>query len=92
MPQITKEHALKIAKKLKAEVEPGNAHDLANIYEGGLLIAQFGIRRGSKKNLGHDYIPGELYISAHDAKEIAICHYYRDWYIKTLSKKGMIKA
>jgi len=94
MPIITKELALKIAKKLKAEIKnrPGRPHDLACIYEDGLLIAQFGLRRGSKKNLGHDHVPNSLFISPHDAREIGICNRYRDWYIKTLRKKGYIKT
>ncbi len=50
---ITKELAQKIAKKLGAEVvTETSAHDIAYVYEGGRLIASFGIRRGQRKTKG----------------------------------------
>lgn len=46
MATITKELAIKIAKKLGAEIQNrGGAHDLAKVYYKGKLIAHFGIRR-----------------------------------------------
>lgn len=61
MPVITKELALRIVKKLnaKAQQRSNRPHDLACVLEGDKLLVQFGIWRGSNKNLGHDHIPGQ---------------------------------
>jgi hypothetical protein len=69
---ITRELADKIAKKLRAQIRSkGKAHDYALVYHGGKLIASFGIRQGSKKSLGHDHVPGRLYISQSKTSSVA---------------------
>jgi hypothetical protein len=78
---ITKDHAIKIATKLNASIRPGGNHD----------IAQFGIRRGSRRDAGHDHIPSSLYISARSALELARCPMsYAQW-IGILREKGLIE-
>ena len=82
MSNITKEHALNIARKLNAEIvkRKNKAHDMAYIYYRGKVIALFGIRRGSSKNLGHDHIPGQIYLSPHNTRLLGECPYQkRDW-------------
>ena len=73
--QITKELALKIAKKLDAvnESDPGDEHDNYNVYHDGRLVVSFGIRRSSQKDKGHDHIPGELQVGPNFAKQLAQC-------------------
>lgn len=75
MPQIDKGLAKKIAKKLRAKVDrkSGSAHDIATVFYDGKLIKSFGIRRGSKKNLGHDHIPDDLGVRMSFAKELGRC-------------------
>jgi hypothetical protein len=73
---LTKEHALKIKKKLKAEIQKGKKnrpHDFAVVYCDDKLIASFGIRRGSNKRLPHDHIPPNLHTAPTDCLRLAQC-------------------
>ena len=92
MPQITKELALKIAKKLKATTKErkNKAHDIACVFEDSKLIAQFGIRRGSKKNLGHDHIPNNLFITTQQTKQLGKCPLSREEWIRIITEKGKV--
>jgi hypothetical protein len=83
MPPINKQHARSIARKLKATIDTsGKAHDLACVYHEGRLIASFGIRRGSKKSLGHGHIPNDLTLSPHDTLLLANCPMSREEWIR----------
>ena len=92
MPVIDKELAEKIVKKLKAKVDlkPNRPHDLALVYEGDVLVAKFGLRRGSKKSLGHDHIPEELHVSARQTKDLAHCPLSREEWLQILREKNLI--
>ena len=69
MAFIDKDDAREIAKKLKAKwTKKTKAHDVWCVYDGEKLIAHFGIRHGSKHDLGHDHIPGSIFESAHNTK------------------------
>jgi len=93
MPIITKELALRIVKKLNAKMHPrpDRPHDLACVYEGGKLIAQFGIRRGSNKEQGHDHIPDQLFVRPREAKLLGQCPLSRKEWVSILAKKGMVE-
>lgn len=90
--QITKQMAKKIAKKLKATIdsESSSSHDHAMILHEGALVADFGIRRGSRRDAGHDHIIEELQINAHFAKELASCPKSREDWIDAMRDKGVI--
>lgn len=92
MAIITKELALKIAKKLQAEVKvrKGSPHDMATIYHEGRLIALFGIRRGSRKDLGHDHVPRNIYLSPHNARLLGQCPLSREEWLQQLVDRGLI--
>jgi len=92
MSNITKEHALNIAKKLHAAIKKRNrgAHDLACIYHKGKLIASFGIRRCSSKDLGHDHIPGQIYLNQRDARLLGICPFSEEDWLNNMREKGLI--
>jgi hypothetical protein len=92
MAVITKELALKIAAKLKADIDerPTRPHDLAKVYHEGRLIAVFGIRRGSKKELGHDHIPRDLHIRPNQARLLGQCPWSKDDWIAALQERGLI--
>ena len=63
MAIITKELALKIVKKLKAKVVTrAKPHDIALVDHEGKMVASFGIRRGSRKDQGHDHIPHQIFL------------------------------
>jgi hypothetical protein len=81
---ITKELAIKIRDKLDAQnITPKNAvHDIYGVYHNNQLVAQFGIRRGSNKEAGHDHVQKELNVSTNFAKQLAICTKQRDDYLR----------
>ena len=89
---ITKELALKIAKKLDATITKGEGpHDLAEVWHNDFLVASFGIRRSSEKDKGHDHIPSELFVNAYFAKLLGQCPKSRDEWIEELTRKGLIE-
>lgn len=88
---ITKELALKIAKKLEATLEKTKGpHDIWVVRHNGTVVASFGIRRGSNKQLGHDYIAGEIYVGPHEALLLAQCPMSRQQWVDRLTEKGLI--
>ena len=91
MAQITRELALKIARKLKATIKTtGRAHDLACVYHDGKLITHFGIRRGSSKNLGHDHVVGSLFVGMRNTRLLGECSLLRDEWLALLVERGKI--
>lgn len=91
--QITRELAEKIAKKLDAQVETsGGAHSIAYIFLDGVLVAQFGIRRGSEKDKGHDHIPDEIFVGPNKAKRLGQCPMSKKQWIEHLREIGRLPA
>jgi hypothetical protein len=91
MPNINKEHAESIAKKLAAECVDGAKHTLVKIHHNGRLVAQFGIQRGSKKDALHSYIPGQIFVSKKECLGLAVCTLSRDEWVAILQDKGHIE-
>ena len=91
---ITKELALKIVRKLNATLvrAKSKAHDLYEVEHAGLVVAFVSIRRGSKKDLGHDYIPKDLHISTGNARRLAQCPLSRQGYIELLREQRLVPA
>ena len=89
---ITKELALKIVRKLKGSLikAKSKAHDLYEVEHAGLVVAFISIRRGSGKDLGHDYISKDLHISTGNARRLAQCPLSRDGYIVLLREQGLV--
>jgi hypothetical protein len=88
--QITKQHAVAIAKKLKAEIRQEKAHSYADIFHNQKLIAWFGIRRGSSKESGHDHVPRDLHVNPHQARLLAACPLTREQWLKILEEKDLL--
>lgn len=88
---ITKDHAARIAAKLRATVRQGGNHDIAVIEYEGRRVAQFGIRRGSRRDAGHDHIPASIYVSARAALDLAPCPMSYEQWIEVLREKGLIE-
>jgi hypothetical protein len=89
---ITKQLALDIVKKLRAQPEttPSKVHDIYGVYRNNILVAKISIRRGSERDKGHDYIPAEMHVGPHFAKEFALCNRsVEDWY-DILKAKGLV--
>jgi hypothetical protein len=90
---ISKQLALAIADKLGAKAsatKKQRPHDLYTIYEEGACIAMFGVRRGSKKEAGHDHVPRQLFVTPKDARDLAQCPMTREQWITKLREKGKI--
>ena len=77
-----------IAQKLNAEVATGRKHVIAKVRCGGVHIGQFNIRRGS--NVGHDYIPNQIFVTMRQALELARCTLDADDYKRILQARGKI--
>jgi hypothetical protein len=90
MAVITREIAEKIAYKLKATFVSKKRHDIAQIYHEGKLVALFGIRRGSKKDEGHDFIPSQIFVTTAQAKLLGQCPLLREDWIQILREKGKL--
>ena len=87
---ITKEHAIKIARKLKAGIVEEKAHSYAEIFHEDKLIARFGIRRGSEKDKGHDHVQKDLHVNGHQARLLAACPLSREDWLAIMREKALI--
>jgi hypothetical protein len=89
---LTKDHAETIARKLKARMHAGSKHEIAVIEYEGKVVAQFGIRRGSRKDQGHDFIPGRIHLNRRDTLSFAECSLTYDDWIQRMKDKGVISV
>jgi len=91
---ITKGLAEAIARKLRAvcNAKKNRPHDLYVVYHAGRRIAQFGVRRSSRKDQGHDHVPGEIHVSPSQARLLGQCPMSREEWVKELVKKGVISS
>jgi hypothetical protein len=89
---ITKELALSIAEKLGAirRSDSNRPHDLYVIYHAGRRVAQFGVRRASQKDKGHDHVPGEIHLSPHKARLLGQCPMSKEQWVTEMIEKGLI--
>jgi hypothetical protein len=88
---ITKELALVIAKKLGATMEKQKGpHDIWVIRHNGKMIANFGIRRGSNKELGHDHIPATIFLHPSRARALGQCTMLKEEWVQEMIDKGFI--
>lgn len=87
MKNFTKEHALTIAKKLDCRLSEGKAHTTAEVWEGDILVARFGIRRG-RRDLGHGHLPSELHLRRQECKELHECTLDRPGYVQLMRERG----
>jgi len=89
---LNKDDAEKIAKKLKARIHKGSAHDIAVIEYEGQHILDFGIRRGSRRDQGHGHIPRDIHLNLRDALSLAQCTLSYDQWIRRMKDKGVISS
>jgi len=88
--RLGSDDAQAIAKKLRAHLRNGRNHELAQIYYGEKLVAQFGIRRSSK-DVGHDYIPSQLHVTNKQAKSLADCSMTFEEWVAVMKGRGFIQ-
>lgn len=72
------------------ERRANKAHDIAYVYHEGRLIASFGIRRGSRKDLGHGHLPGDLHLRPHETLQLAHCTLSRQAWLEKLRERGWL--
>ena len=91
-PQVTREHADKIVKKLGASVDTGHAaHDIATVYYAGVAVVSFGIRRSSNKSTGHGHLMPDLGLNAFQVLRLANCPMtYEEW-VQRMKERGWIR-
>ena len=89
---ITKQQTRILIKKLEAVDETDrsdSAHDIYAVYHEGILVASFGVRRSSKKDMPHPHIPGDLGVNAHYTREIVSCKNNRDDWLR---ERGLLPS
>ena len=86
--KIERAAALKIAKKLDADIKGGKKHDRAVIRWEGIIVTTFGINRSRKS--GHGHIPGQLFISQTEALNLASCAITKDNYFEIIAEKDKL--
>jgi len=91
-PELTREHADKIVKKLKAQVEKGlrSGHDIATVFYKEMPVLSFGLRRSSRKDTGHGHLTEDLFLSAHHVKRLANCPMTYDEWVQRMKEKEVI--
>src|SRR5438309_1051543 len=89
---LNKDDAQEIAKKLKARMHSGSAHDIAVIEYDGIYVAEFGIRRGSRRDQGHGHIPRAIHLNLRDALSLARCTLSYEQWLQRMKEKGHIEA
>ena len=87
---LTQRDARKIADKLKADIETGRQHDIAVFRYDGKRITQFGIRRSSKE-VSHNYIPNQLFVSAKQCRDLRDCPLSLEDYVRILIEKAKLQ-
>ena len=85
---LTADSALMIANKLQAEISEGSKHTNVVVRIEGTYIGRFGIRRNT--NVGHDYIPRQIYVTMREALGLARCSLYRADYERILKERGKL--
>jgi hypothetical protein len=88
LSKLSADHAEKIARKLGAELKEGR-HQRAYIRWQGTLVAHFGIRRSSRE-VGHDYIPREIFVTMRQALDLARCPLSAEDYFNILRLHGRL--
>ena len=101
MPNFTKNHAEKTAKKLSDKTRNGVAafqitehkggkHLLILAYYQGKFIFQFGIKHGSRRNAGHGWVCEHMKLSRNEGLDFANCHTSVDELISLLKDRMAI--
>ncbi len=89
MAVLTAAEAEQIAAKLDADVEEKRNHAVAYVRWQGRIIGSYGIRRGSRE-LGHDYVPRQIFISMRQALDLARCPMSKEQFFEVLRTKGKL--
>ena len=90
-PELTREHADRIVRKLKAEVDKTQRnHDIATVYYQGAAVLTFNLRRSSRKDTGHGHLTEDLFLSVSQVKRLANCPMSVEEWVTRMIEKGVI--
>jgi|GEM_PF-5738186 len=104
MPDITKDLALAIVKKLKGTpADPqlsrfevthiaGSKHEVYKLRYNNVWIGQFGVQRTSKRDARHNYVAEQLHLDRRQGYDLAKCPLSVDAYNRILQELGQIPA
>jgi hypothetical protein len=81
---VTREHAGKIVKKLRAQERDSTHHKYYDIWDDGTLLLTFGVSHTPKKDKPQNHLPKDLCLSQYETIQLAQCQISRDDYIKKL--------
>ena len=103
MPNIVKDDAEEIAKKLNrespkkpnrqkftAEGKQGREHFLVYVRYGDVFIGRYGIERGSRK-ANHNHVANQIHLTRTQGYDFAKCTFSVDDFIEALVESGEIE-
>jgi hypothetical protein len=92
-PELTRDHADRIVKKLKAEVDKTQRnHDIATVYHEGAAVLTFNLRRSSRKDTGHGHLTEDLFLPVFQVKRLANCPMSVEEWVLRMKEKGVIEG
>ena len=103
MPNLVKDDAYEIAKKLRRKLPTkpgrekfsitetnGRKHILITVSYRGRMIAEYGIKHSPDRNAGHNWIPEQLHLTQRQGFDLAKCTLSVDGFIDILIENGQI--
>jgi hypothetical protein len=90
--QVTREHADKIIRKLKAKPSSRTSthHKHYDVLVDDQVVLTFGVSHTAKKGKPQSHLPADLHLNAYNTKELANCNLTADQYIEILARQGLI--
>ena|SRR6266542_3314028 len=82
----------KLLRNSKLAYMPDLRMTVAVIEYEGKHVADFGIRRGSRRDQGHGHIPRDIHLNLRDALSLARCTLSYEQWIQRMKEKGHIEA
>lgn len=87
---LTARDALKIARKLGAEITEGRNHTRVLVVIDEVVVGSYGVSRSSRER-NHDYIARQIGgISARQARDLSRCPLSKEDYVSIIRNKGLL--
>ena len=87
---FNKDDAEAIATKWGASVVPKQKHDIVQFWYQNKLVGWYGIRRGSRRDASHDYVPEQMKLSPRQCRDFKDCTKNRNDIISIWREKGVV--
>lgn len=86
---LTAEDGYNIARKVGVKPQEKRKHIRVKVFLEGTYVGSYGIKRSSK-DLPHNYIAGQIGITAREARDLSRCPLSRDGLITLLRERGRL--